>query len=473
MGHTGYGLVCLAAAADKDLQQSFGEDAAAGEILVVGFQSVQSLAERCRQAAKLCLFLIGQIVKVEVEGAPALGVGINLVYDTVKACHENGGIGIVGIAGSVGIAKLKALVLGGFGVGGDADNGAAVCHGVADGDGSFKAGDKALVGVGGGISDGADGGCVLQKSTDEVQSGLAELSIAVFIKEYGLTVLHKEHMHVHTAAGGTCHGLGHKGGGHALGGGQILDYILGGHGGIGKLGHLAQLHLYLLLAAAAHLVVVVLDLDAPILHHKAHTASEVIVYIHGQAGMVAFLVAEDIALIVILGKAVPLGLTGVYLKAGAVGLGGKAHIVKNIKLVLRADNHLIGNAQLTHILAGALGNIAGVLVKGIIFGTGNDHDIAYHGKGGYLSELIDNSRVQHGDKHHVAGFHGGVAVVGAVKADTVLHGVLIESLYRDAEMTPSAVNIGQLEVNYLDVIIFAKLQNFIKCSSHFLYSLIK
>ena len=54
-----------------------------------------------------------------------------------------------------------------FDPGRDADDGAAVAGGIAHGDGRFKAGDKALEGVGAGVGDGAEGGDVLEKSAHE------------------------------------------------------------------------------------------------------------------------------------------------------------------------------------------------------------------------------------------------------------------------------------------------------------------
>ena len=82
---------------------------------------------------------------------------IYLVSYSVEACHKYCGISVIRVAGSIGIPKLKSLCFGGFGISGYAHNGAPVCHGIAYGDGRFKARDKAAERICGGVGYAADG----------------------------------------------------------------------------------------------------------------------------------------------------------------------------------------------------------------------------------------------------------------------------------------------------------------------------
>ena len=130
---------------------------------MVLLQGVQGLVQGFGQALDALLVLVGEVEEVEIVGAPAVGVGIDLVLNAVQTGHEDGGIGVVGIAGGVGVAQLKALLSRGLGVGGDADDGGAVGGGVADGHRGLEPGHQALEGVGGGVRNRADGGGVLEE----------------------------------------------------------------------------------------------------------------------------------------------------------------------------------------------------------------------------------------------------------------------------------------------------------------------
>lgn len=123
------------------------------------------------------------------------------MFDAIQAGHQDSGQGIVNVAGGIGVAQFKALVLGGFGVGGDAHHGRAVGGGIADGDRRFKAGHQALEGVGGGVGEGAQRGRVLQEAPDKPQGGVAQVGIAVrMIKEVFIS-FEQLQVHVHAAAG--------------------------------------------------------------------------------------------------------------------------------------------------------------------------------------------------------------------------------------------------------------------------------
>lgn len=99
----------LALAVDPDFDEPLGEHAAAGEVLMIRFERIERLVEGGGQAVDLLLFLLGKIEEVEVVGTPAAGGGIDLVYDTVDTRHQDGCVGVVGVAGGIGVAKLEAL----------------------------------------------------------------------------------------------------------------------------------------------------------------------------------------------------------------------------------------------------------------------------------------------------------------------------------------------------------------------------
>ena len=99
----------LALAVDPDLDEPLGEHAAAGEVLMIRFECVERLIEGGGQAVDLLLFFLGKIEEVEVVGTPAAGGGIDLVDDAIDTRHQDSGVGIVGVASRIGVAKLEAL----------------------------------------------------------------------------------------------------------------------------------------------------------------------------------------------------------------------------------------------------------------------------------------------------------------------------------------------------------------------------
>ena len=167
--------------------------------------------------------------------------------------------------------------------------------------------------------------------------------------------------------------------------------------------------------------------------------------------MIASLVA-DLITIVIVG---PLSLASADLETGALRIGGEGHIVKDIKLILGADDHLVCDALFLHIRNGTLCHVAGILVEGAVGGAINDHNIADHGQGRNLREGIDGSRIQIRHKDHVTALNGSIAIVGTVKANTILHGVLVQAANGNAQVTPSAIDVSHLKVNDFDFLFFA------------------
>ena len=185
----GHRCALLALGSDEVLEQRFGEYAAARKVVVIRFKRVERRVERSRQVVKLGLLLVGEGIEVHIIGSPAVCMRVDLVFDAVKSCHQQRRIAEIRVAGGVRIAQLKAAHIRRLGVGGDADDRAAIARGVSDGDGRLKARHQTLEGVGRRVRDGTERGNMLQKATDEPVRLLAEVRVTVVIGEHRLAVL--------------------------------------------------------------------------------------------------------------------------------------------------------------------------------------------------------------------------------------------------------------------------------------------
>ena len=453
---------------DEVAQQLLGEDTAGGQVVVIGFQSIQSLLQRGGQTLELLLLLVGQVEEVKVVGAPAVLMGIDLVLDAVKTGHQDGGVAEVGVAGGIGVAQLKPAQLGLLSVGRDTDDGGAVGSGVAHGDGGLEAGDQTLERVGAGVGQSAQGVDVLQQTAHEPVGLLGQVGVAVVIGEDGLSVLQQQHVDMHAGAGLAVDRLGHEGGALAVLQGHVADDILDHHGVVGQLGHLVQLGLDLVLAGGADLGVVVVDLNAHVLHHQAHLASGLVAGVEGLGDVVVLLLGDDDALALVV--AVPVGLLGVHGGADVVGGDFPAGVVEQIELELGQDQHGIGHAGLLHIVLSSPNDIPGILGQGPVLGIVDDHGVAGHGQGGHGAEGVDDGGVGVGDEDHVALLHHGVAVVTGIEADAVLHSLLGKVPGRDGDMAVGTVDVHHLEVHHLDAVVGDHGQNVLYSLTHSLCS---
>src|SRR5437879_4130884 len=93
---------------DPALDQVRGEDAAAGQVVVVDLQRVEDFHQRSRRALDLALQLGLELVEVFVD---RLG-WLDLVDDAVETGHQAGGEGEVRITRWVRRPELKELRLG-------------------------------------------------------------------------------------------------------------------------------------------------------------------------------------------------------------------------------------------------------------------------------------------------------------------------------------------------------------------------
>ena len=466
MGDVGDLAALLTLHLNEVVQQDLREYAAGSQVIVIGLQSVQSLLQRGGQTLQLLLFLLRQIEQVHIIGTPAVLMGIDLILHTVQARHQDGSVAEVGIAGSIRVPQLKAAHIGGLCVGGNPNDRAAVGGSVAHRYRGLKARHQPLEGIGAGVGNCAKRSNVLQQAAHEVMRGLAQMGIAVVIRENRLTVLQQQHVDMHTVAGLAVNRLGHQSGSLAVFQSGVADNILDHHAGIGHLGHLAQLGLDLKLTGGAHLGVMVLDGNTCLLHQHAHLAAALIGGIEGLSDMVILLLGNHAAHA--LNGGVPVGLVHIQGHADGIGRNLPAHLIKQVELEFRQDQHGVGNAGFLHIIFRGLDNVPGVLGQGTVLGMVDDHGVAGHGQGGNLAERIHHSGIRIGNKDHVALFHHSIAVIGSVKAYALGHNFLVKIPRGNGHMAELAVDVHHLKVHHFDSLLLNEahdiLYSFCHCS---------
>ena len=156
---------------------------------------------------------------------------------------------------------------------------------------------------------------------------------------------------MHAAARFLINGFGQEGGGFAFLCRQVFDNVLDDHGIVRHVGHVGKLNLNLHLAGSAYLVVVVLYADAPVLHHHAHTAAQIVSHVLGGRDMVAALVGDFIAVVARCVQAViPVRLPGVDAVAALLGSDLKAGAVKEVEFEFRPYDHSVRYPGVFHII---------------------------------------------------------------------------------------------------------------------------
>ena len=293
----------------------------------------------------------------------------------------------------------------------------------------------------------------------------AELAIAVRIIEHGLTVLAQEHVYVHAVAGLTVDGLRHQCGRHAVRGGRIADDVFRGHRGVCQTGHLAQLDLDLQLAGAADLVVVILDVHAPLGKLQTDLVAQVKRAVAGQIGVVA-IVRAGVKAVVREFPGGPDGLAALQAVADGIRAQGARHAVKDMEFILWSDDHLVRDAESLHVGDGALGDIARILVERAVCRMVDDHDIADHRERRRLDERVDNGRCDVRQEDHVAALDLRVAIVRAVEADAVRHDVLVEAGCGDGQVLPPAAKVDHLEIEKCDAVLADKILDLLYILKH-------
>ena len=185
--------------------------------------------------------------------------------------------------------------------------------------------------------------------------------------------------------------------------------------------------------------------------------------VSGRDRMITVLVTDLISVIVEFLVSGPGRLMGGNRITGALRSIDISYTVKDVEFILGTDDHLICNSQFLQITYRLFRNIARVLVERVVIRFRDDHHIADHGQRRYFSKWIDNGGIQVRYENHIAFFQRSISVVGAVETDAVCHGFFCEAFRRNTEMTPSATDIGHLEINHANSVVLAELLNFRQC----------
>ncbi len=228
-------------------------------------------------------------------------------------------------------------------------------------------------------------------------------------------------VHVHSAAGLAVHRLGHEGRVEVVELRDLLDDQAVGHHAVGHLERLVVAKVDLVLARA-DLVVAVLDLDSEALERPNRLVAQV-------DGEVARGLVEVGAVVDDLGRDI---------------------VLEVVVLELGTDEE--GEAQVRRALQVALEHVARVALVG---GSVGPHDVAEHRRDrlAVLAPRQDLQRGGIGQRHHVGLLDPGESLDRrAVEAHALGHR-RVEFVDRDDEGLEEAENIGEPQVDELDVLV--------------------
>ena len=184
---------------------------------------------------------------------------IDLVLNTVKACHKDRSICKIRVTCRVGISEFETAHIGCLRISGNSDDRTSVGCCVSDRYGCLKSGNKTFKGVGARIGECAERIDMLKQSAHEIVCRLAQMRISLVIRKDGLISLHQKHMNMHSASCLTVNGLGHKGCAHSVFLSGVFDYVFDKNGRIRHLCDFAEKRFNLELAAGTDLGMVILN----------------------------------------------------------------------------------------------------------------------------------------------------------------------------------------------------------------------
>ncbi len=165
--------------------------------------------------------------------------------------------------------------------------------------------------------------------------------------------------------------------------------------------------------------------------------------------MVAPFVRHLIAVIACrLQTAVPRSLPGIDPVSALLRPHRIPRAVKQIKLKLRPDQHPVRNARPAHVCLRAQTDIFGILVKGLILPFSDHAHVSAHGQRGDLRKGIHIGRFRIRQKNHVAFLNRRIAVIGAVKPDSLDKSIFPEPFHRNRNMPPPSVDIRHFKINH-------------------------
>ena len=300
---------------------------------------------------------------------------------------------------------------------------------------------------------------MLDDTADVVQRFIRQTGIAV-AGEQVLAVLGNGLVHVHAGTVVANDGLGHEGGGFAVGMGHVVHAVLEYLYFIGLLHHGVEAHANLTLAGGGHLVVVHLDVQAHLLHGGTHGGADIVQRVNRRHGEVAALHARAVARIAFFELVVrgPGGLLGGNLAGGAAHIDLPLDVVEDEELGLGAKKGGVADTGGLEVGLGALGNRAGVAIVAL-HGHGLHH-VAAQDDSGVVGKGVQHRGAVVGHQHHV----GVVDAFPAGDGRAVEHLAAFKKLFfyflgRDGDVLLLAAGIGEAQVNPARFVLFYQVQS--------------
>ena len=228
--------------------------------------------------------------------------------------------------------------------------------------------------------------------------------------------------------------------------GDVLDHVLVGHDLIGHAGQRLVAEVDLALASRRDLVVVELARDAEPLEREHHRRAEVVQRVVRRGREVALLLADRVPEPRLAG--VPVALGGVECVVRVVRAEVVGDLVEDEELALGPHVGGVGDARLVEIGLGPLGHaarVALVLLVGERVG-----DLADQRERGCLGERVENRARRIGHQQHVRLRDAlPAADRGAVEAEALVEGGLVERAQRQRHVLPAPEQVAELQVDEL------------------------
>ena len=138
------------------------------------------------------------------------------------------------------------------------------------------------------------------------------------------------------------------------------------------------------------------------------------------------------------------------------------YFIENIELEFGSKQELVCNTQFLHVFFCTLTDVSRLLVERNVLILTDDPYVTDHGESLDLTEIVNSGTGEIRNKYHVTLFDGGKTIVAAVESYACCHDRFCESVCRDRQMMPSAVEIYHPEIDHLDVILVDEDPRFLK-----------
>ena len=327
---------------------------------------------------------------------------MDLVFHAVQTRHQQGGKAQVGVHERIGEAGFHTATLG-VGHVRNADRGRTVLGRISQLHRCFEVGHQALVAVGARVGDGVQRTGVLDDAADVVQRKVRQTCIAVACEQV-FAVFPDRLVHMHTRTVVTVVGLGHEGGGLAVGIGNVMDDVLLQHGPVGAFDQGAKTRADFVLACTRHFVVEHFNRNAQRFEDQRHFSAHVLRAVDRRHGEVTTLDRGTVPPVATfkLGAGVPRCFVLFDFVEGVVGLGAPAHAVENKELGLGAEECRVTQTRGLEVGFGPLGDRAGIAVIRLAI-AGLDH-VTGQDQRRFFEKRVDIGRIRVGNQLHIGGF---------------------------------------------------------------------